>query len=129
MNGVTDAKAMMDKQDRKGGENNLGKKGKNNKLHKLASGCDSDYDGCGLTSMLQHTHTHKHTHTQGEHNVIVSDGQKSFQSGGDPVIPHRPGLRPRYPRDWGQTVPGGGSKKSRLQNVTKYMTLITTTNS
>ena len=63
MNGVTDAKAMMDKQDRKGGENNLGKKGKNNKLHKLASGCDSDYDGCGLTSMLQHTHTHTQTYT------------------------------------------------------------------
>lgn len=36
---------------------------------------------CGLTPKLQHIHKHTQTdtHTASEHNVIVSNGQKSFQ--------------------------------------------------
>lgn len=77
--------------------NNLVKKGKNYWLHNLAwcDWCDSDYDGAQLWINLSvPTHTHTHVQRVNTTSVIVSDGQKSFQSGGDPVIPHSPGLRP-----------------------------------
>jgi len=60
------------------------------KLHKLGLGCDSDYDGAQLwINPLVPTYTHIHTHTANTTSGIVSHTQKSFQSGGDPVIPHR----------------------------------------
>lgn len=104
-------------------EGNLVKKGK---LHKLALGCDSDYDGAQLWINLSapYTHTHttytRHTHRANTTSVIVSDGQKSFQSG-DPVIPHSPGLRPSSRL--------GSSRTSTLPNgplITTYVTLTLT---
>lgn len=38
--------------------------GKNNKLHKLALGCDSDYDSAQLWINLLCSNTHIHTHTR-----------------------------------------------------------------
>ena len=105
-------------------ERNLVKKGK---LHKLALGCDSDYDGAQLwINLSAPTHTHEHTHVTHTHranttSVIVSDGQKSFQSGGDPVIPHSPGLRPssRLGSSRTSTLPNGPLITIHNVNISK----------
>lgn len=45
----------------------------------------------GLTPLLRHTHMH--TQTPNTASVFISDTQKSFQSGADPVIQQRVGLQ------------------------------------
>lgn len=82
----------MTKNNRESEGYNSGKTGKN-KLHKLSLGCDSDYDAAQLW-INPSAPTHTHMHTANTTSVIVSDGLKSFQSAGDPVIPYRLGLRP-----------------------------------
>lgn len=70
---------MKNKQDRKVEGNNLGKKGKNKKLHKLGLGSDLDYFGAQLWINLNaRTYTHVHTHRANTTSVIVSDGQSLF---------------------------------------------------